>query len=294
MIGELHRRICEVTRAIVDAVAERGECDFVVDVAAELPLQVIAELMGVPHDDRRQLYEWTNQIAGSQDPEYRVAPDVAQRAALAMFEYANELATYKRANPGDDITTVLLDAEVDGERLTESEFDFFFELLVIAGNETTRNLISHGMLALIEHPSQRALLLAEPQLLDSAIEEMLRYASPIMYMRRTAVSDLELQGKTIRPGDKVTLWYAAANRDPDVFADPHGFDIARSPNDHATFGAGGPHYCLGSHLARLETKVMFEEILVRIPDMELAGNVQRLRSNFVNGIKHMPVTFTPS
>jgi cholest-4-en-3-one 26-monooxygenase len=209
-----------------------------------------------------------------------------------MFGYANELALHKRANPSDDIISVLLQAEVDGERLNDIEFDLFFELLAVAGNETTRNLISHGMLALIEHPDQRQMLLDEPDLLDSTVEEMLRYASPVMYMRRTARSDYEIRGQTIREGDKVALWYIAANHDPDVFKDPHTFDITRSPNEHEAFGGGGPHFCLGSHLAKLEIKVMFEEVLARIPNMELAGDVQRLRSNFINGIKHLPAEFT--
>jgi cholest-4-en-3-one 26-monooxygenase len=294
MIGRLHDRVREVAREIVDGIAERGECDFVVDVAAELPLQVIAELMGVPQSDRHMLFEWSNRMIGSEDPEYAVEAEVAQSAAIEMFAYANELALHKRANPSDDIISVLLQAEVDGERLNDIEFDLFFELLAVAGNETTRNLISHGMLALIEHPDQRRMLLDEPDLLDSTVEEMLRYASPVMYMRRTARTDYEIKGETIREGDKVALWYIAANHDPDVFEDPHRFDITRSPNEHEAFGGGGPHFCLGSHLAKLEIKVMFEEVLARIPEMQLGGDVQRLRSNFINGIKHLPVSFTPA
>jgi cholest-4-en-3-one 26-monooxygenase len=294
MIGRLHDRVREVARDIVNGIAERGECDFVVDVAAELPLQVIAELMGVPQSDRHMLFEWSNRMIGSEDPEYAVAAEEAQTAAIEMFGYANELALHKRANPSDDIISVLLQAEVDGERLNDIEFDLFFELLAVAGNETTRNLISHGMLALIEHPDQRKLLLDDPELLDSTVEEMLRWASPVMYMRRTARSDYEIRGETIREGDKVALWYIAANHDPNVFEDPHRFDITRSPNEHEAFGGGGPHFCLGSHLAKLEIKVMFEEVLARIPNMELAGEVQRLRSNFINGIKHLPVSFSPA
>jgi cholest-4-en-3-one 26-monooxygenase len=294
MISRLHERVREIARDIVASIAERGECDFVVDVAAELPLQVIAELMGVPQADRHQLFDWSNRMIGSEDPEYAVAAEEAQTAAIEMFGYANELAVHKRANPSDDIISVLLQAEVDGERLSDLEFDLFFELLAVAGNETTRNLISHGMLALIENPDQRKLLLDDPQLLDSTVEEMLRWASPVMYMRRTARSDFEIRGETIREGDKVALWYIAANHDPDVFEDPHRFDLTRSPNEHEAFGGGGPHFCLGTHLARLEIKVMFEEVLARIPEMELSGEVQRLRSNFINGIKHLPVAFNAS
>jgi cholest-4-en-3-one 26-monooxygenase len=294
MISRLHDRVREIARDIVDSIAERGECDFVVDVAAELPLQVIAELMGVPQADRHQLFDWSNRMIGSEDPEYAVAAEEAQTAAIEMFGYANELAVHKRANPSDDIISVLLQAEVDGERLSDLEFDLFFELLAVAGNETTRNLISHGMLALIENPDQRKLLVDDPQLLDSTVEEMLRWASPVMYMRRTARSDFEIRGETIREGDKVALWYIAANHDPDVYEDPHRFNLTRSPNEHEAFGGGGPHFCLGTHLARLEIKVMFEEVLARIPEMEPSGEVQRLRSNFINGIKHLPVGFTPA
>ncbi|MBM3671904.1 MAG: cytochrome P450 [Actinobacteria bacterium] len=293
MIGRLHERIREIASDIVDKIADRGECDFVVDVAAELPLQVIAEMMGVPQEDRHKVFEWSNRMIGNQDPEYAVSDDDVQEAFVEMFAYANDLATEKRANPGDDIISVLLDADVEGERLTDLEFDVFFELLAVAGNETTRNLISHGMLALIEHPDQRAKLLADMSQLPVAVDEMLRYASPVMYMRRTAQSDMTLHGETIKKGDKVALWYIAADHDPDVFDNPHTFDISRTPaDDFVAFGGGGPHFCLGSHLARLEIQVMFEELLTRIPEMELAGPVERLRSNFINGIKHMPVTFT--
>jgi cholest-4-en-3-one 26-monooxygenase len=230
-------------------------------------------------------------MIGSEDPEYKVSDEIAMEAATEMFAYANDLAAEKRANPGDDIISVLLQAEVEGERLSDLEFDLFFELLAVAGNETTRNLISHGMLALMENPDQRRQLLADPSLLPGAVDEMLRYASPVMYMRRTARADFELDDQKIREGDKVALWYIAANHDPAVFDDPHRFDITRNAAEHEAFGGGGPHFCLGTHLAKLEIKVMFEELLARIPDMELAGPVERLRSNFINGIKHMPVRF---
>jgi cholest-4-en-3-one 26-monooxygenase len=293
MIEQLHDRIRQAAVDIIDTIAERGECDFVVDVAAELPLQVIAEMMGVPQGDRHKVFEWSNRLIGSEDPEYAVSAEDATGAAMELFRYANDLAAEKRAHPGDDIVSTLLAAEVDGERLTDLEFDLFFELLAVAGNETTRNLISHGMLALAENPDQRDLLLGDPSLLPGAVDEMLRYASPVMYMRRTARADLELRGERIKEGDKVALWYIAANHDPEVFADPHRFDIRRTPNDYLAFGGGGPHFCLGSHLAKLEIRVMFEELLTRLPDVELNGPVQRLRSNFINGIKHMPVRFTP-
>ncbi len=291
VVERLHERIREISVDIVERVAEQGGCDFVVDVAAELPLQVIAEMMGVPQGDRHKVFEWSNRLIGSEDPEYAVSAEDAMGAAMEMFSYANDLAADKRAHPGDDIVSTLLTAEVEGERLTDLEFDMFFELLAVAGNETTRNLISHGMRLLIENPDQRALLTADPSLLGSAIDEMLRYASPVMYMRRTARDDLELHGETIKAGDKVALWYIAANHDPSVFDEPHRFDVRRSPNDFVAFGGGGPHFCLGSHLAKLEITVMFEALLARVPDAEFAGPVQRLRSNFINGIKHMPVEF---
>jgi cholest-4-en-3-one 26-monooxygenase len=294
MIGQLEEHIRDVTKSIVDGVAKRGECDFVVDVAAELPLQVIVEMMGVPDEDRHKIFDWSNRLIGSEDPEYNVSRDEAIGAATEMFMYSTELAAAKRKTPGEDIISTLLKAEVEGNQLTDTEFNLFFQLLSVAGNETTRNLISNGMNFLFEHPDQREKLAADRSLLPSAIDEMLRYASPVMYMRRTAPEDFELRGQTIRAGDKLALWYISANRDEDVFDDPNRFEITRSPNDYVAFGGGGPHFCLGANLAKLEIRVMFEEILDRLPDIELAGDVQRLRSNFINGIKHMPVKFTPA
>jgi cholest-4-en-3-one 26-monooxygenase len=294
MIGQLEEHIRDVARSIVDGVAKRGECDFVVDVAAELPLQVIVEMMGVPDEDRHKIFDWSNRLIGSEDPEYNVSRDEAIGAATEMFMYSTELAAAKREKPGDDIISTLLQAEVEGNRLTDTEFNLFFQLLSVAGNETTRNLISNGMHFLFEHPDQRKKLAADRSLLPGAIDEMLRYASPVMYMRRTAPETFDLRGQTIRAGDKIALWYISANRDEDVFEDPHRFDITRSPNEYVAFGGGGPHFCLGANLAKLEIRVMFEELLDRLPDIELAGDVQRLRSNFINGIKHMPVKFTPA
>ncbi len=293
MIGRLHERIREIARDIVDKVADRGECDFVVDVAAELPLQVIAEMMGVPQEDRHKVFDWSNRMIGSEDAEYAVTAEDATRAAMEMFAYANELAAEKRANPTDDIISVLLQAEVEGERLTDMEFDVFFQLLAVAGNETTRNLISHGMLALNEHPEQRAQLSDDRSKLAGAVDEMLRYASPVMYFRRNATRDMEYKGQHIAEGDKVSIWFIAANRDEDVFEDPHRFDLRRDPNPHVAFGGGGPHHCLGSHLARMEIKVLFEELVARVSAVEALGPPVRLRSNFINGIKHLPVRLVP-
>ena len=294
MIGRLDEHIRDIAKAIVDEVASRGECDFVVEVAAQLPLRVIVEMMGVPDADRPKIFEWTNRLIGSEDPEYNVSRDEAIGAATEMFMYSTELAAEKRKNPGDDIISTLLQAEVEGNRLTDTEFNLFFQLLAVAGNETTRNLISNGMNFMFEHPDQWAKLVDDRSLLPGAIDEMLRYASPVMYMRRTAPEDFELRGQTIREGEKMALWYISANRDEDVFEDPHRFDVTRSPNEYVAFGGGGPHFCLGANLAKLEIRVMFEELLNRLPDIARAGDIQRLRSNFINGIKHMPVKFSAS
>jgi cholest-4-en-3-one 26-monooxygenase len=292
MVARLEPHIREIANAVIDAVAQKGGCDFVTEVAAELPLQVIAEMMGVPLADRRALFSWSNRMIGQDDPEYGTTEDEAKRASLEVYMYANQLAAERRRNPGEDLMSVLLNAEVDGEKLTEMEFDVFFVLLMIAGNETTRNLISGGMLALIDHPEQRARLLKDRSLINTAVDEMLRWVSPVMAFRRTATRDTEIRGQKIREGDKVLMFYPSANRDEEVFPEADRFDVGRTPNDHLAFGIG-EHFCLGSNLARLEIRVMFEELLRRLPDIELAGPVARLRSNFINGIKHMPVKFTP-
>ena len=293
-VNALEANIRRLTNGIIDEVSEQGTADFVVDMAAELPLQVIAEVMGVPKEDRHKVFDWSNRMIGSEDPEYAVSPEHVMEASMELYAYANALAAQKRANPSDDIISALLGAEVDGERLSELEFDLFFLLLAVAGNETTRNLISHAMLALIENPGERQKLLDDPSLVPGAVEEMLRWGSPVMHFRRTATTDTELGGQKIAEGDKVVIWYISANRDEQVFADPYRFDVTRSPNEHVAFGGGGPHFCLGANLARMEIRVMFEETLRRLPDMELAGPVERLRSNFINGVKHMPVEFTPA
>jgi cholest-4-en-3-one 26-monooxygenase len=211
-----------------------------------------------------------------------------------LYAYSHELFDKKRAEPHEDLMSVLTRIEVEGEKLSDLELDLFFLLLCVAGNETTRNLIGHGQLALMQHPDQRAKLLANPELQSGAVEEMLRWGTPVMHFRRTASRDTEIGGQAVDEGDKVVIWYTSANRDETVFDDPYTFDIMRSPNQHVAFGGGGPHFCLGANLARLEIRIMFESLLTRIPDMEIAGDVERLRSNFINGIKHLPVSFTPS
>jgi cholest-4-en-3-one 26-monooxygenase len=285
--------IRELTNKILDDVIEAGECDFVVDVAAELPLQVIAEMIGVPPEDRHKLFEWSNRMIGSEDPEYSVSAEEVQSAQIEMFMYANALAQERRANPRDDIVTALLEAEVDGDTLTEMDFNLFFLLLAVAGNETTRNSISHGVRAFCDYPEQYQLLVDDPSRAKLAAEEVVRWASPVMYFRRNVTTDTEIRGQAIKAGDKVSIWYISANRDEDVFDDPFTFDITRDPNDHVGFGGGGPHHCLGANLARMEIYVLLEEMARRIPKLELVGDVPPLRSNFIAGIKHMPVRYAP-
>jgi cholest-4-en-3-one 26-monooxygenase len=293
MVRAMEPHIREITNTIIDRVGRRGECDFVVDIAAELPLAVIAELIGVPHDEQQQIFHWGNQMVGMEDPEYGTTHETAMNAAMSMFGYAEQLAAKRREKAEDDLVSVLINAEVDGEMLTPLEFNVFFMLLAVAGNETTRNLTSHAMLALGEHPEQKARLLENPSLMPTAVEEMLRWGSVVMYFRRTTTKEVEIRGQRIGPGERVTMWYISANRDEDIFPDGDVFDVARSPNNHVAFGGGGAHFCLGASLARLEIRILFEELLRRLPDISLAGPPARLRSNFINGIKHLPVRFTP-
>jgi cholest-4-en-3-one 26-monooxygenase len=293
VIRNLEAHVRDIATEITDEIAPLGECDFVDRISAELPLQVIVELVGVPKADRRRVLDWTNRMIAFDDPEYGGAsPEAGQMAAAELFMYANELAEERTANPKEDLVSTLMHAEVDGERLTRAEFSAFFMLLLVAGNETTRNLVSGGMLALIEHPEERARLMADRALLPTAVEEMLRWVSPVNVFQRTATQDTELHGQRIREGERIALFYPSANRDETVFAEPEKFDITRRPNDHVAFGIG-PHFCLGANLARLEIRVMFEELFRRLPDIELAGQPERLRSYFINGIKRMPVMFTP-
>jgi cholest-4-en-3-one 26-monooxygenase len=292
MIARMEEYIRQAAIKIVDDAAPLGACDFVTKVAAELPLVVIADIMGVPQEDRHKVFDWSNRLIGFDDPEFQTSLEDAQMAAMEIWGYANDLAEGRRGKEGKDLVTVLINAEIDGERLTEMEFDAFFLLLAVAGNETTRNLISGGMLALMEFPEQRARLLADPALLNTAVEEMLRWVTPVIHFRRTATRDVELRGQKIKEGDKVVLYYTSANRDEDIFSNPGVFDVGRTPNEHLAFGIG-QHSCLGLNLARLEIKVMFEELLKRMPDIELDGPVRRLRSNFINGVKTIPVRYTP-
>jgi len=292
VIRKLEQHVRAITAEILDKVARDGECDFVSAISAELPLRVIVELMGVPSEDRHKVLDWSNKMIGFDDPEYQTDQMTAAMAAAELFMYSNALAEERQRSPREDVISLLLQSEIEGQKLSITEFNSFFLLLAVAGNETTRNLVSGGMLALMQHPDERARLLADPALMPTAVEEMLRWVTPVNQFRRTATRDVELGGTQIREGDKVVVFYPSANRDESVFPDPQRFDVGRTPNEHLAFGIG-PHFCLGANLARLEIRVMFEELLRRLPDMALAGPVERLRSNFINGIKRMPVRFTP-
>jgi len=284
-VARLEPRIRALSRSIVDAVAPRGACDFVTDVSGELPSLLIAELMGIPPADGRRLYELTERMHQSG------APADTQAAVVEMLGYAAGVRSAKRARPGDDIASVLLQAEIEGERLSDLEFDLFFLLLINAGGDTTRNLVASGMLALLAHPEQLAAVRADRALLPGAIEEMLRFVPPVIQFRRTLTRDVELHGQKLRAGEKVVMFYPAANRDEEVFAEPDRFDVRRAPNPHLAFGGGGAHYCLGANLARLEIRCLFEEVLGRLADVELAGPVERLHSWFIDGPRRMPVRF---
>ncbi|HVA81743.1 MAG TPA: cytochrome P450 [Candidatus Binataceae bacterium] len=289
-------RIRARAEEIIDAVIERGECDFVVDVAAKLPTAVICEMMGVDREHHPLMFTLANMSIGFEDPEYqqgRGAIETGQYAQARFFEFFSKLIEQRRKNPGEDLLTALVYGEAEGERLSDMEILFNCLLLLVAGQETTRNATSGGIQALLESPAQRALLRRSPDLTPAAIEEFLRYTSPVTHVLRTAKKDGELRGHMIKQGERVVIWNASANRDEAIFRNPDAFDLARTPNDHLAFGHG-EHFCLGANLARIELKAMIEAINRRMPDLELAGPVERLRSNFVAGIKHMPVRFTPS
>jgi cholest-4-en-3-one 26-monooxygenase len=272
-----------------------GRGDFVVDLAAELPLEAIAEFLGVPYEDRHKLFEWSNRMIGSEDPEYAISEDATNQARFEMYLYANALGADRRENPRDDIVSNLIHGEVDGERLSEMDFDLFFLLLAVAGNETTRNALSHGMLALLDHPDSYQAMVDDPSIIEkTAVDEVLRYGSPVMYFRRNVTEDMDYKGNHIAAGDKVSLWFISADYDERVFDDPYTFDIFRDPNPHVAFGGGGPHHCLGFHLARMEMKVLYEELVARVPRVEKLGEPTRLRSNFINGLKHLPVQLVPA
>jgi cholest-4-en-3-one 26-monooxygenase len=307
VVKSLEKRVTRMVEDIIDAVIEKGECDFVQDLAAPLPMMVICEMMGVPPEDRKAIYELGNAMVGFDDPEFDEVrgnkvgesfkrakddqPDM-QQASAAMFAYAEKLKQLARKDPQDNLATALLAAEVDGQKLSDLEFNSFFLILAVAGNETTRTVTTNGMYQLMTHPEQRQRVLDDPSLLPSMVEEILRYDPAVHCFRRTATADTVIRGREIAEGDKVILWYPSVNRDEDVFPDSDAFDVARHPNDHLAFGIG-EHYCLGANLARMELRKVFSGLLRRLPDLELAAPPRRLRSNFINGVKEMRVRFTP-
>jgi cytochrome P450 len=288
-------QIRTVVNAVLDTALPMGEFDFVHEISSEIPMQIFAEILGVPQDERREIIEIGDRLLGNQDPEFAVTETADEHrnlpfshpAALEMFEFGRRLAADRRKHPKNDIITQLA-----FEPLTRREFDTYFVLLATAGNETTRHTITHGLLALLEFPEEMERLRSEPELAKSAAEEMLRWATPVHHFRRTVAKDTELAGTPLKGGDKLTTWFVSGNFDEAVFEDPHRFDIGRTPNRHMAFGPGGIHHCMGAHLAKLEIRITFEELLKRSADIELLGPPERLRSNFFNGIKRLPVRVT--
>ncbi|MBA9007421.1 cytochrome P450 [Thermomonospora cellulosilytica] len=294
MIRQLEEHVRDICHELIDNVSPHGRADFAEDIAAPLPAYVICELLGAPQSDREMICDWSNKIIGFNDPELAGAQEEAAKLSAELMAYASRLAAERRAEPRDDIATRLLQPDEDGNVLSDEEFQLFVLMLVIAGHETTRTGSVNGIQAFFEHPDQWERLKNDRSLLRTAPDEIVRWTSPLNLFRRTALQDTELGGKRIRAGDKVVMFYPSANRDERVFTDPFTFDIGRDPNPHVGFGGGGPHYCLGTHLARLELRVLFEAVLDRMPDIRPAGEPRRLRSNFVNGIKELRVEFTPS
>lgn len=296
-VRTLEGHIRGICNRVVDDLVERGRdgavVDFVPVAAAPLPLEVIAALLGAPGEDVDRLCDWSDRMIGFDDPEYGNTRADGELAAAEIFLYANEIAAARRAEPRDDIVSRLVRPDENGDTLTEMEFDMFFVLLVVAGNETTRNAAAGGMQAFVDHPEQWRRLQAEPELAAGAVEEILRWVTPVIGFRRTPTCPATIGGQPVEAGDKVVVYYPSANRDEDVFEDPHVFDIGRTHNPHVAFGGTGVHFCLGAHLARLELRILFETLARRIERVEPAGPVRRLRSNFVNGIKSMPVRVYP-
>ncbi len=285
-IGNLRAALTDRAARIVAEALETGSGDFVSDVACELPLQAIAELLGIPQEDRRKIFTWSNEMIGYDDPEYAAA---GRDAAAELVGYSMVLAEDRRACPRDDIITKLVHAQLDGDDLTSDEFGFFMVLLAVAGNETTRNAISHGMLAFLDHPEQwEAFRAGRP---ETAVDEIVRWATPVTVFQRTALADTELGGRQIKAGQRVGLFYRSANFDEEVFDQPEQFNVLRSPNPHVGFGGSGAHYCLGANLARLEIDLMFNAIADAMPSISKAGEPERLRSGWLNGIKRLPVTY---
>jgi cytochrome P450 len=298
MLKRFEADVQRTATAIVDRVIERGECDFVTEIAARLPLAIICNLMGIPESQHQFVFDRTNTILGAGDPEYSPDPQLIVpmllQAGSELAQLAQELGRSRRGKPAEDLASALVNAEIEGERLTDPELGSFFVLLVVAGNETTRNAISHGMKALCDFPAERAKWAADfAGVAPGAVEEIVRWATPVIHFRRTATRDTELRGQKIRAGEKVVMWYCSGNRDEEVFPEPFRFDVTRRPNEHVGFGGPGPHHCLGAHLARREMTVMFREIFRRMPDLRVTGEPEKLLSFFIHGIKHMRCEWTP-
>ena len=292
-VQRLEPRMRKVARDIVANITAKGEFDAVTDISAEMSLQVIADVLGVPAEDRMAVFRWSNAIGslGIEDPDYAPTPQALGQAAAEMFSYCNALVEHRRKHGlTDDILSALLAAEVDGEKLNRDQLNEFFLLLAIAGNETTRNTLSHGILALSQHPEQQALLARDPEAVKPAVEELLRWATPVMHFRRTVTRDVEIRGQQIPAGDWVLIHYLSANRDEEVFDRADEFDVTRTDAGHAAFGGGGVHFCLGAQLARLELRVMLEELYANVPGLAVTGPPDRLRSSFFHGIKRLPCT----
>lgn len=285
-IGMLETALRDRADKIVAEARAKGEGDFVTDIAAELPLQAIADLLGVPQEDRHKIFHWSNEMIGADDPEFEVDP---QTAAVELLAYAYAMGDDRRQNPVDDIVTKLVQADIDGEHLSPEEFGYFFLILAVAGNETTRNATTHGMKAFFDHPEQWERFKAERP--ATTADEIIRWATPVTAFQRTATHDHELGGETIKAGQRVGLFYGSANFDEAVFADPYKFDIGRNPNPHVGFGGGGVHYCIGASLARLEINLIFNAVADQLPDIAPLGEPRRLRSPWLNGVKEMPVRF---
>jgi cholest-4-en-3-one 26-monooxygenase len=292
MVAQLEPRIRAHARRIIDNVARKGHCDFVNHIACELPLILICELMGVPDEDRPQIFEWSNALIGNDDPEMKAGADPMQVSAQ-MWMYSNALAQKKKEQPDDTLISKYVHGEVDGMRISEFELNNFFLMLSVAGNETTRNATSHFMRLMSEHPDQFELLKTDvDRLLPGAIEEALRFAPPVVAFRRTALADTEIRGQAVKKGDKVLLSYPSANRDEEVFPEPDSFDIRRTPNHHLSFGIG-EHFCLGANFARMQLRAILREVVTRLPDIRVVKPPKFQRSNLIHGIREMQVEFTP-
>ena len=292
MISGIETSLRAETRRVIAELRDRTSCDFVPDVAARIPMWSISQLMGVPPEDRQRLYELSHSLIDDQDPEIAPTPETSVVASAEILGYATEMAERSRGADGDDLTAALLGATVDGRSLTDLEFCLFFIFLIVAGNETTRTATSHGLITLLEHPDQLAKLRADPTMIPGAVEEVLRWQPPIHHFRRTATADTRIGDQNIAEGEKVIMWYASANRDEALFDDPHQFRIEREPNTQLSFGIG-EHFCLGANLARLSLRILFEELLGAIDDIELAAPPRRLHSNLINGIKELQITYRP-